>query len=119
MIDDKIITEYCLLMGTTPREARRILDKTWVPNKDEEAEVLDAMSVIPIAWLRAGDIAGEMHIHGNGQQIIGTLKSLLAKGLVKRERWGGQWGKQYWWRLSDEEEERVEKAWQAIGGPSK
>ena len=69
-----------------------------------DLDVLAAMSVVPIAWLTAEMIIGEMNIVGDGRKIIPALKRLLAKGLIVRAG-----SNPTEWRLSDEEADRVVK----------
>jgi hypothetical protein len=51
---------------------------------EDTEEVLKAMSVVPISWLTANEIAGEMMIDGDGRSIVPTLKKLLKEKKIIR-----------------------------------
>lgn len=77
--------------------------------KIDEDAVLAAMSVVPIAWLSAQSIAGEMGIEADGRKVIPILKRLLAQGLIQRS--GTEW------RLSDEEAEKAIRRFEKLTPP--
>lgn len=78
-----------------------------------ETTVLDAMSVVPIAWLRSQDIAGEMGIEADGRKIVPILKRLLAKGVIQQSRTG----KLTEWRLTDEQADKAIRSFEALTPP--
>ena len=72
-----------------------------------EDGVLKAMLVVPVAWLTAEAIIGEMGFR-DGRQIAPILKTLLAKGLIQKAK-----GTPAEYCLSDEMEKKVLKEWGA------
>lgn len=71
------------------------MKKNW-----NDEDILTAMSVMPIAWLTAGEIFESLSVvrkwrfsirifRGDGRTITPVLKQLLAKGLIVRN--GNKW----------------------------
>jgi hypothetical protein len=85
--------------------------------------VLEAMSVVPISWLTAAEIVAEMFIEADGRAIVPILKSLIAQGCIISSAdetsydivpEKGPYTKPTYYRLSDDEIEKVVKAYEAL-----